>query len=212
MKKLRTLKTISSENFNKVVDAVYDFGKLPANWDKDGALKIENTVIDRAIQLLYAIKKKGLLIHKDGNPFFEKYPTEEEMEETIAILKEEYRDDELYEPFLECISPSIRHHVMTIWPEPLGSIEFLWGWTIDTQAHVTIPIKKNQTIEYEIGYWDKGDGWDNSGESYTPDKLVITEKGNSFDYDEVVNIVFEKIYLCLPVFQKNSLVRWPITH
>ena len=31
-------------------------------------------------------------------------------------------------------------------------------------------------------------------------------------YEEVVNIVFEKFYLRLPVFQKNSLVRWPITH
>ena len=202
MKILKTLKEISPETFKKIVEAVYDFGKLPANWDKHSAVKIEKTVIDRAIKLLHALKKKGLLIHRNESPLIHKYPTDEEMEETINILKEDYREDELYEPFLRAISPNIYYHVMQIWPETSGSIGFGWGWSIKTEASVTIPAEKNRAIEYEIGYRDKRD-W-----TY---KLVITEKGNSFIYDEVVKIVFEKFYLRLPVFQKNSVVRWPIT-
>jgi len=80
--------TISPESFKKIVDAVYDLGKLPENWNKHGALQIEDSTIKRAIRLLHAFLYKGVLKEVDSKFFsIQRLPTDKEIEDIIAKAK-----------------------------------------------------------------------------------------------------------------------------
>ena len=183
---MKEKKIISSENFRKIIDGIYEFEKLPVNWDKHAAARIENSVITRAILLINAVKEKGLIIEKYPWPRIVKLATDDEIERVTNDLKKDYRDNEFYEPFLEAICPKIVHHGMEIIPTPEGSVEF--GWGCHTSTTVTIPVEENQGIKYEIGYFDQT-------LSHFP--YVLCEKGRLFDCDEITNLVYDNFSPCL---------------
>ena len=123
MKKKKS--TISPESFKKIVQAVYDLSKLPENWNKHGALQIEDSTIKRAIRLLHAFLYKDVLKEVDPKYFFvERLPTDNEIEKIIAEAKKiqtKYFDDpdntKYYWGHLHNnITPCIKYWTMDILP------------------------------------------------------------------------------------------------
>jgi len=182
--------TISPESFKKIIDAVYDLGKLPENWNKHGALLIEDSAIKRAIRLLHAFLYKGVLREVDPQySYVKNLPADEEIEEIIADAKkiqEKYSDDpdntKYYWYHLHTnITPCINYWSMNILPTFDGGIEFSLN-TISTVVNVTIPADEKQPILYARG-------------TIPLRKIEANyfEEKKTFDYNKLADVVYKTV-------------------
>lgn len=182
--------TISPENFKKIVDAIYDLGKLPENWNKHGALQIEGSTIKRAIRLLHAFLYKGVLKEEDSKWFsVQSLPTDEEIEEIITEAKkiqEEYFDDpdstKYYWGHLDrSITPCINYWTMDISPTFDGGIEFSLS-AFGPMIELVIPPDEKLPIFYSRGIVPL--------DKIEPEYL---EENETFDYNKIADVVYKTV-------------------
>jgi hypothetical protein len=119
---------ISTENFEEIISAIYEFEKLPEDWNLQCALKIENIAIKRAIRFLHVLNEKGIL----------RVGTSSQHVEVVNLSLTEKSINE----------PSINYGDLTIYPTTEGGITFSWScWFVFSK--VIIPPEKTQGVLYE---------------------------------------------------------------
>ena len=165
---------IEPNNFKKIIDAVYAFVDLPPRWDGEGAPKITFSAIKRAICLLFALEEANLLIEEHSSwLYITKYSPI-----TSEINSDNDEDEQQF--------PAVKFYGMSICPSPDGGIAFDWSCHI-AWTTVYIPPDVNGGIKYEGGYIE---------EKVSSPEWVTCDRGETFDYQEVVKAVYSNYAHC----------------